>query len=60
MRVPNGAVDDLAREMLRTYPIDASDRAALISNMLYLLGRADLSRKWLLVRAVIQKVVGLQ
>jgi len=56
MKIPNGDVGDLARGMIRKHPTEALDRAALMSNMFFLLGRAELSKKWLLVRAEIQRM----
>jgi hypothetical protein len=56
MYVPDGNVDDLAKGLIKDYPKDALDRAALMSNMLFLLGHAEKSKKWLLVRASIEKI----
>jgi len=56
MEVPDGDVGDLAKGMIKTHPSDAVDRAALVSNMLFLLGRAEMSKKWLLVHAEIKKL----
>jgi hypothetical protein len=56
MNVPGGDVGDLARGMIKKYPTDAVDRAALVSSMLFLLGRAEMSKKWLLVRAEIKRM----
>ena len=56
MKIPNGDVVDLARSMIGKHATGAMDRAALMSNMLSLLGRAELSKKWLLVRAEIQRM----
>jgi hypothetical protein len=56
MHVPDGDVDDPAKGMIKEHPADALDRAALMSNMLFLLGRAEKSKKWLLVRASIGKI----
>jgi len=56
VNIPNGDVGDLARSLITKHPTEAMDRAALMSNMLFLLGRAELSKKWLLVRAEIQRM----
>jgi hypothetical protein len=56
MEVPNGDVGDLAKGMIKKHPTDALDRAALMSNMLFVLGRAEMSKKWLLVRAEIKRM----
>ena len=56
MNIPEGNVGDLAKGMIKKHPTDALDRAALVSNMLFLLGRAELSNKWLLVRDEIQRM----
>jgi hypothetical protein len=44
MEVPDGDVGDLAKGMINKHPIDALDWAALISNMLFLLGHAEKSK----------------
>ncbi len=56
MHIPDGDVDDLAKGLIKDHPSDALDRAALVSNMLFLLGHADKSKKWMLVRASIEKI----
>jgi hypothetical protein len=56
MNVPNGDVGDLAKGMIQKHPTDAVDRAALVTNMLFLLGRTEMSKKWLLVRAEIKRM----
>jgi hypothetical protein len=56
MEVPDGDVGDLAKGMINKHPIDALDWAALISNMLFLLGHAEKGKKWLLVRASIERL----
>jgi hypothetical protein len=56
MEFSDGDVGDLAKGMIKKHPTDAVDQAALVSNMLFLLGRAEISKKWLLVRAEIKRM----
>ena len=56
MFIPDGDVDALAQDMVKHYAADAVDRATLFSNALFVLGQAEKSKKWLLVRAEIQKI----
>jgi len=60
MEVLDGDVGDLAKGMINKHPSDAVDRAALVSNMLFLLGRAEMSKKWILVRAEIKRLQASQ
>jgi hypothetical protein len=54
MFIPDGDVDVLA--MIRPFPADAADRAALRSNAFFVLGRAETSEKWLRVSEEIKKI----
>ena len=56
MMVPNGDVDTLAQHMIKNFPADAVDRAVLRSNAFFVLGRAETSKKWLLVSEEIKKI----
>jgi hypothetical protein len=56
--IPNDDVEVLAKEMIRHFPADAADQAALRSSALFHMGYIEKSKKWLLVRAEIKKIVG--
>jgi hypothetical protein len=56
MFIPDGTVDVLARDMVKRYAADALDRATLFSNALFVLGQDEKSKKWMLVRAEIEKI----
>jgi hypothetical protein len=56
MVIPDADVDVLAMDMIKHFPADASDRAALRSNALFVLGYAEKSEKWLLVSAEIKRI----
>ena len=56
MMIPDGNVDVLAQRMIKTFPGDAADRAVLRSSAFFVLGRAETSRKWLLVSEEIKKI----
>jgi hypothetical protein len=60
MIVPDGDVDVLARDMIKQFPADAADRAALLSNAFFVLGNAEKSDKWLRVNAEIEKLKAAQ
>ncbi|HEV8715668.1 MAG TPA: hypothetical protein VGX03_22925 [Candidatus Binatia bacterium] len=48
----------LAQEMIEHFPVDAADQAALRSSAFFHLGYAGKSKKWLLIRAEIKKILG--
>ena len=54
---PNDDVETLAQEMIKHFPADAADQAALRSSAFFHLGYVEKSKKWLLVRALIQKIL---
>jgi len=56
MLIPDGGVGVLAHDMVKQYAADAVDRATLFSNALFVLGQAEESKKWMLVRAEIEKI----
>ena len=56
MFIPDGGVDVLAHDMVKQYAADAVDRATLFSNALFVLGETERSKKWMLVRAEIEKI----
>jgi hypothetical protein len=56
MVVPDDDVDALVRHMIKSFPADAVDRAALRSNAFFVLGRAETSEKWLRVSEKIKKI----
>jgi hypothetical protein len=56
MMIPDGNVDVLAQHMIKTFPGDAAGRAVLRSSAFFVLGRAETSKKWLLVSEEIKKI----
>jgi hypothetical protein len=58
MMVPDGDVDVLAQHMMKAFPADAADRAAMRSNAFFVLGYREKSEKWLRVREQIKKIQG--
>ena len=60
MFVPDGAVEALARAMIKNFPADAADRAALRSNAFFILGRAETSNKWMQVSEEIERIQAAQ
>jgi hypothetical protein len=58
MMVPDGDVDVLAQHMIKAFPADAADRAAMRSNAFFVLGSREKSEKWLRVREQIKKIQG--
>jgi hypothetical protein len=54
--IPDDDVEILAREMIKHFPADAVARAAMRSDALSVLGHAEKGKKWLLVRAEIEKM----
>jgi hypothetical protein len=56
MMIPEGNVDFLAQHMIKTFSGDAADRAVLRSSAFFVLGRAETSKKWLLVSEEIKKI----
>ena len=56
MFIPDGNVDVLAHDMIKKFPADAADRAALRSNAFHVLGYAEKSTKWLQVSEEIKKI----
>jgi hypothetical protein len=55
--VANDDVSVLAQQMIKKFPADAADQATLRSSAFFHLGYAEESKKWLLVRAEIRKVL---
>jgi hypothetical protein len=55
--IPNDDVEVLAREMIKHFPADAADQAALRSSAFFHMGYAEKSKKWLLVRVEIKKIL---
>ena len=56
--IPNDDVEVLAKEMIKHFPADAADQAALRSSAFFHMGYTGKSKKWLLIRAEIKKIVG--
>jgi len=56
MFFPDGDVDTLAQHMIKQFPVDAADRAALRSNAFFVLGYAEKSKKWRQVAEEIRKI----
>ena len=56
--MPMRNVEVLAREMIAQFPADAADQAVLRSSSLFAMGYLEKSKKWLLVRAKIKKILG--
>jgi uncharacterized small protein (DUF1192 family) len=54
--IPDDDVEVLAQDMIRHFPTDAALRATMRSDALSVLGYAEKSKKWLLVRAEIEKI----
>ena len=57
LMIPNDDVEVLAQEMIKHFPDDAADQAALRSSAFFHLGYVEKSKKWLLVRAAIKKIL---
>jgi hypothetical protein len=55
--IPNDDVEILAQEMIKNFPADAADQAALRSTAFFHLGYPDKSKRWLLVCAEIKKTL---
>ena len=55
--LPNDDVELLAQQMIEHFPANAADEAALRSAGFFHLGYTDKSKKWLLVRAEIKKIL---
>jgi hypothetical protein len=55
--IPNDDVEVLAREMIKHFPANAADQAALRSSAFLHLGYSEKSKKWLLVSAEIKKIL---
>ena len=55
--IPNDDVEVLARQMIKHFSANAADQAALRSTAFFHLGYAHMSKKWLLVRAEIKKML---
>ena len=53
MIVPEGAIEDLARDMIARFAAGAADRAMLWSNAFFVLGFSDRSLTWLKVAEAI-------
>ena len=56
LMIPDDDVEVLAQEMIKHFPADAALRAATRSDALSVLGYVEKSKKWLLVRAEIEKM----
>jgi hypothetical protein len=50
-------VEVLAQEMIKQFPADAADQAVLRSSAFFAMGYFEKSKKWLLVRATIKKIL---
>ena len=55
--IPNDDVEVLAKEIIKHFPADAADQAALRSSVFFHMGYTGKSKKWLLVQAEIKKIV---
>ena len=55
--IPDDDVEILAQEMIKYFPADAADQAALRSSAFFHLGYVEKSKKWLRVRAEIKKIL---
>jgi hypothetical protein len=55
--IPDFDIESLAQEMIKHFPADAADQAALRSSAFFHLGYIEKSKKWLLVRALIKKIL---
>ena len=55
--IPNDGVEVLAQQMIKHFPANAADQTALRSTAFFHMGYADMSKKWLLVRAEIKKML---
>ena len=55
--ISNADVEVLAQEMVKHFPADAADQAALRSSAFFHMGYVEKSKKWLLVRAQIKKIL---
>ena len=56
--IPDDDVNVLARELIKHFPADAADQAALRSSAFLHMGYTAKSKKWLLVGAEIKKILG--
>jgi hypothetical protein len=56
MLIPDGEIDVLAQDMIKHFPADAAERAALRSNALFVLGYSEKSQTWLLVTEEIKRI----
>lgn len=54
--IPDDDVEVLAQDMIKHFPTDAALRATMRSDALSVLGYAEKSKKWVLVRAEIEKI----
>jgi len=54
--IPNDDVEILAREMVKHFPANAADQAALRSTAFLHMGYHERSKKWLLVHEEIKKM----
>jgi hypothetical protein len=55
--IPNDDVEVLAQDMIKHFPADAADQAALRSSAFFAMGYVEKSKKWMLVRATIKKIL---
>ena len=55
--ISNDDVEVLAQEMIKHFPADAADQAALRSSAFFHMGYVEKSKRWLLVRAQIKKIL---
>jgi hypothetical protein len=56
MMSPDGEVDALAQNMIKTFPADAAARAALRSDAFFFLGQRETCEKWLRVSKQIRMI----
>jgi len=56
--IPNDDIEVLAEEMIKHFPTDAADQAALRSSAFFDMGYVENCKKWLLVHAEIRKILG--
>jgi hypothetical protein len=57
MVTADGDIDVLAKDMIKEFPADAADRAALRSKAFFILGYVEKSKRWLLVTDTIKKIL---
>ena len=55
--MPNDDVETLAQEMIKLFPTDAANQAVLRSSQFSAMGYFEKSKKWLMVRTKIKKIL---